>query len=84
MIFGPEQMLTAIGAATIPVTGNGVDREPPLRTFTSHDFTGLRLKPRDFILEPILRTGSLAMLSAFRGVGKTQVAVGMAHAVATG
>jgi DNA-binding CsgD family transcriptional regulator len=45
----------------------------------SHTF-----KPREQILSPWLLTQSLNMLYAWRGVGKTHVALGIAYAIATG
>lgn len=42
------------------------------------------LKPRDRILSPWLLTQSLSMLYAWRGVGKTHVALGIGFAVASG
>lgn len=45
----------------------------------SHTF-----KPREQILSPWLLTQSLNMLYAWRGVGKTHVALGIAYAAATG
>ncbi|WP_146606011.1 AAA family ATPase [Mesorhizobium kowhaii] len=86
MTISPEQALEAINATLVvgaPAT-DVMQRRPALKWFASDEFTSMKLKPRDFILEPIIRTGSLAMLSAFRGVGKTQVAIGIAHAAATG
>ena len=85
MTVTPEAMLAAIGAEVVvrdPVSDLGP--RVSLRAFTSAEFTEMKLRPREFILDPILRSRSLAMLSAFRGVGKTHVAMGIAHAVATG
>ncbi|WP_136415541.1 AAA family ATPase [Herbaspirillum sp. ST 5-3] len=42
------------------------------------------LKPRERILSPWLLTQSLSMLYAWRGVGKTHVALGIGFAVASG
>lgn len=86
MTISPEQALEAIEATRLvgPPAADVGQRRPALKWFASDEFTSMKLKPRDFILEPIIRTGSLAMLSAFRGVGKTQVAIGIAHAAATG
>ena len=86
MTFSPEQALDAINATRLvgAPSASTEQRRPSLKWFASSEFTAMELQPRDFILEPIIRTGSLAMVSAFRGVGKTQVAIGIAHAVATG
>jgi hypothetical protein len=43
-----------------------------------------RFKPRDQILAPWCLTQSLNMIYAWRGVGKTHVALGIAFAIATG
>jgi putative DNA primase/helicase len=83
MSLSPEQELEAIGASRTVVSPTP-DRPSTLKCFTSDEFTSMKLKPREYILEPVLRTRGLAMLSAFRGVGKTQVAIGIAHAVASG
>ncbi|MER9005656.1 AAA family ATPase [Mesorhizobium sp. M0862] len=86
MTHSPEQLLESINATRLvgASAADAGEQRPALKWFASHEFTSMTLKPRDFILEPIIRTGSLAMLSAFRGVGKTQVAIGIAHAAATG
>jgi len=43
-----------------------------------------KFPPREDILEPWLQTQGLAMIHAFRGVGKTQLSVGIAVAVSSG
>jgi hypothetical protein len=42
------------------------------------------IKPREMLLDPILPEQGLAMLYAYRGIGKTFVALGIATAVASG
>jgi putative DNA primase/helicase len=86
MTLSPEQTLESIHAEiTTNVPGAPAQRvPPPLKSYPSNEFTSLRLKPREHILEPILRTRGIAMLAAYRGVGKTHVSMGIAHAVATG
>lgn len=42
------------------------------------------IKPREMLLDPILPEQGLAMLYAYRGIGKTFLALGIASAVATG
>jgi RecA-family ATPase len=39
---------------------------------------------REYILDPVLTLGSLNMLYAWRGIGKTHVALGIAYAAASG
>lgn len=48
------------------------------------DFVTRDIKPRERILAPWLLTQSINMLYAWRGVGKTHVALGIAYAVASG
>ncbi|MDB6013124.1 MAG: putative replicative helicase [Gammaproteobacteria bacterium] len=47
-------------------------------------FTKLELPPRECIVAGLLYSNSLAMLAAWRGVGKTMVAIDLAIAVACG
>jgi putative DNA primase/helicase len=58
--------------------------EASLVSLVAEDMLAIRRPPREFILEPILRTKDLAMLVAKRGVGKTWVSDGMASAIAAG
>ncbi len=51
---------------------------------TMEDLIHRDLPPRENILSPWLPKAGLAMIYAKRGVGKTYVALGIAHAVATG
>lgn len=48
------------------------------------DFVNREIQPRERILAPWLLTQSLNMLYAWRGVGKTHVALGIAYATASG
>jgi putative DNA primase/helicase len=47
-------------------------------------FLALPMRPRELLLAPIIPEKGLAMLYGARGTGKTYVAHGIAHAVATG
>lgn len=47
-------------------------------------FMKLDIPSTDYLLEPWLRSNSLNMIHARRGVGKTHVGLGIAHAVSTG
>lgn len=49
-----------------------------------HDFLARELPPRESIFGPWLTTQSLSMVYAWRGVGKTHVALGIAYAVTSG
>ena len=55
-----------------------------LKTIDVLDFLKLELRPREFILEPILRQKDIAMLYSWRGVGKTYLGLSMAYAIASG
>lgn len=48
------------------------------------DFLRQELPPREMLLVPWLAKQGLAMIHAYRGIGKTHVALGVAYAVATG
>jgi hypothetical protein len=56
----------------------------PLRALDLQELLSIELPPREFVLAPWLPSQGLALLYAFRGVGKTQVALGIAYAVASG
>ena len=56
----------------------------PLCALDLHELLTIKLPPRELVLSPWLPTQGLALLYAFRGVGKTQVALGIAYAVASG
>ena len=55
-----------------------------VRTATLGEFLVKPFPARERILTPWLLTQSLSMIHAYRGVGKTHVAIGVAYAVATG
>ena len=59
----------------------------PPRTFSAVDvseFIHLKIPPRENILTQWLPQQGLAMIYASRGIGKTFIALGIAHAVVTG
>jgi DNA-binding CsgD family transcriptional regulator len=58
--------------------------EQDLRAIDLVDLLNLNLPPRELILSPWLPAAGLAMIYAPRGVGKTQVSLGISYAVATG
>src|SRR3990167_4884910 len=63
------------------------DRMMPPRTFSAVDvseFIHLKILPRENILTPWMPQQGLAMIYASRGIGKTFIALGIAHAVVTG
>jgi hypothetical protein len=55
-----------------------------LVSLTGAELLARKFPPREFILDPWLPSQGLAMLFAERGVGKTWVAMNIAHAVAGG
>lgn len=55
-----------------------------LRAVAVEELLRREIKPREMILDPILPEQGLAMLYAFRGIGKTHLALGIAAAVASG
>ena len=71
-----------------PFQPNGSDEQaqttPALKTYPLEEFVRLNLPRRELVLSPILSVSSLAMLVAYRGVGKTQVALGLTYAVSCG
>ena len=62
----------------------GVGSNNGFHAFPLGEFLQLKARPRPFLLEPILRERDIAMVYAWRGVGKTWFAHGVALAVATG
>lgn len=58
--------------------------ESALAIHDVRDFVTMKIPPRDMLLAPWLESASLAMIYAHRGVGKTHVAMHIAHALATG
>jgi hypothetical protein len=59
-------------------------QEPRFTIFDAPDFLGRKYPPRDNLLAPWLPVQGLAMIYAKRGIGKTFLALSIAHAVATG
>ncbi|MFZ2315826.1 MAG: AAA family ATPase [Gammaproteobacteria bacterium] len=55
-----------------------------LRAVNMSDFVAMQFPPRELILHPWLPTSGLCMVHAFRGIGKTHLALAIAYAVATG
>ena len=58
--------------------------ESALAIHDVREFVTMNIPPRDLLLSPWLESASLAMIYAQRGVGKTHVAMHIAHALATG
>lgn len=55
-----------------------------LRVHDVAQLLALNIPPREFLLEPILREKEVAMLHAWRGVGKTYIGLEIAYSVAAG
>lgn len=59
-------------------------QKPQIKIVKVTEFLDMEIPPREEILSPILQTQSLNMIHAYRGIGKTHVALGIAYAVASG
>jgi putative DNA primase/helicase len=55
-----------------------------IKTLTARALLDLKIAPREFVLDPVLRERETAMLWAWRGTGKTYVGLAMAYAIASG
>jgi hypothetical protein len=55
-----------------------------IKTLTARALLELKIAPREFVLDPVLRERETAMLWAWRGTGKTFVGLAMAYAIASG
>lgn len=64
--------------------GDAGGAERPLRVLDVHEFMAIELPEREDLLSPWMQTQSLSMIYAWRGVGKTHVALGISYAVASG
>ncbi len=58
--------------------------EPTIKLVELDNFIRMDLPPRELLLAPWLPRQGLAMIHAYRGIGKTHVALAVAYAVATG
>jgi len=63
-----------------PKTGAGT----PLVVCDAAELLAKDLPPREMLLSPWLQSQSLSMIYAWRGIGKTHVALGIAYALASG
>ncbi|MEM7617139.1 MAG: AAA family ATPase [Pseudomonadota bacterium] len=64
------------------VTSN--DSTPTLKSINIEDFLAMDIKPQEMILAPIIPKQGVCMIYAYRGIGKTHIALAIAYAVATG
>jgi DNA-binding CsgD family transcriptional regulator len=49
-----------------------------------HDFLAIEFPPREYLLSPIIPRQGLIMIHGPRGLGKTQMSLNIAHAIASG
>ena len=71
------------GPTQIPVEVLRQDTSSPV-IITVEEFLSRELPPREMLLDPWLPRQGLAMVHAYRGIGKTHFALGVAYAAATG
>jgi putative DNA primase/helicase len=83
-ISGPDAVRSCVERALAAPIRQGDEAPEGLRILSAAELLDLTLPPREMILEPILPAQGLVMLFGTRGLGKTHVALGIAHAVATG
>lgn len=75
IICGSEAVEQQLAAARAP---------KQLTAYTLHSFLAMDIPPQEMLLAPIIAKQGLAMLYAYRGVGKTHVALNIAYAAASG
>lgn len=66
------------------LAGTPVKARDELVVCSAADLLKMDLPPRETLLAPWLQSQSLAMIHAWRGIGKTHVALGIAYALASG
>ena len=65
------------------IIGETEDELPRLRPLSVAEFLQLELPPREVIVEPFLPRKGLMLLHAYRGVGKTHLALAIGYCAAT-
>lgn len=80
VLLDAEKHLEQLRSRWVETSG----KRPTLKSIEVHDFLALDIPPRQFLLKPILPQQGLAMLYGPRGLGKTQLSVGIAVAVSSG
>lgn len=68
----------------VPPSQDALKQRPPLTVVPLSRFLTTVLQPRGNLLAPIIQEQSVNMLYAWRGVGKTMIAIHMACAMASG
>jgi AAA domain/Homeodomain-like domain len=82
---GALQEIYDIAAATPDFAdADNCASEGRLKPLTLSELFDLEIKAREMMLDPILPEKGLVMVYAYRGIGKTHVALGIAYAVASG
>lgn len=82
---GTAEKLKAITDAEAATSADNRDSDNGrLRPLTLSELFDLEIKQREMLLSPILPEKGLVMIYAYRGIGKTHVALGIAYAVASG
>ena len=76
--------IEAIRASMPPTHGKDDAPPKPVVSINIGELLDMDIPPRQPLLDPILTRQSLAMLYAWRGIGKSWLALSMAYAVATG
>lgn len=82
-LVGKAPLWDPAAKAIVPPTADG-ELKPELTSILLEDLLALPVVPRERLLEPWLRAKDLAMIYAFRGVGKTWISLGIALAVSSG
>ena len=78
--YGIERKAEAPEAQAANANGD----KPGLVIFDIRDFLALDIKPREYVISPVIPCQGLVMLYAMRGIGKTHFALHLSYAVATG
>ncbi|OLN29860.1 DNA primase [Desulfovibrio sp. DV] len=81
---GLEAVKAALEAAEAPGATDAKTDKPGLVIFDIRDFLALDIKPREYVISPVIPCQGLVMLYAMRGIGKTHFALHLSYAVATG
>lgn len=81
---GVEVVKACLAAAEAPGKADAKTGKPALVVQDIRDFLSLDIKPREFIISPVIPCQGLVMVYAMRGIGKTHFALHLSYAVATG
>ncbi len=82
ILEGRDESVESCVAAIQSAAGRSA--KPCLRAVSAEEFLRLDIPPREMILDSIIPTQGLMLLYSKRGVGKTYLALAIAHAVSTG